>query len=146
LTFAFREAVFGLAEIEENLVEEGASQIRAILENAMLNNPHYWQNYYAGTPKHQKIARFYSFSDRIRYYWNTPPVQEALKRLMYNLEQQALPFSLLSQYLPDQYERVRAGELSSHPAVLIIDRVMQVLEDYRYACSNSLSPHGVLHL
>ncbi len=134
LTFAFREAVFALAEMEEILLEGETSQLREVLEAAMLEHPSYWQLHYAGTPRQQKFSRAFSFSDRIRYYWNVPAVQNAFSRLMSNLGERPLPLSLLSQYLPKQYEKVRSGGIKNHPREFLLSRVMDVLDDYAFAC------------
>ncbi len=133
LTFAFREAVFALAEIEEALCET-PSRIRETLEVAMLTNPVHWKKHYGGDAQIQKFARSFSFSDRIRYYWNTPETQQAFERLMHNLGEKPLPLALLSQYLPEQYEKVRSGELKNHPRELLLARVMDVLDVYARAC------------
>jgi D-tagatose-1,6-bisphosphate aldolase subunit GatZ/KbaZ len=134
LTFAFREAVFALVDMEEILVAGETSHLREALENAMLENPTYWQEHYDGTSSQQKFSRSYSFSDRIRYYWNVPAVQNAFSRLMSNLGDRPLPLSLLSQYLPSQYPKVRSGEIKNHPHEVLLSQVMDVLEDYAFAC------------
>jgi len=113
---------------------ETASRIREALEEAMLANPVHWQKHYGGSPQRQKFARAYSFSDRIRYYWNVPSVQAAFERLLRNLEQTPPPLSLLSQYLPQEYEQVRAGIISPQPRALLMARVTRTLETYRLAC------------
>jgi D-tagatose-1,6-bisphosphate aldolase subunit GatZ/KbaZ len=136
LTFAFREAVFALAEIEEILVEDETSHIRQVLEARMLANPANWLNHYGGSPRQQQISRFYSFSDRIRYYWADPQVQVAFKKLLANLGESPLPLSLLSQYLPCQYEKIRAGQLPNRPRLLLLDGVAAVLDDYASACGD----------
>jgi D-tagatose-1,6-bisphosphate aldolase subunit GatZ/KbaZ len=134
LTFAFREAVFALAEIEEIEVESKTSNIRNVLEGAMLSDPTRWQKHYGGTSHDQKVSRFYSYSDRIRYYWNIPEVEKAFVQLLCNLGKEPLPLSLLSQYLPTQYEKVRRGEMINTAYNLILGQVSDVLDDYRYAC------------
>jgi len=134
LTFAFREAVFALAEMETLLVDGEISNLRETLEAAMLENPTHWQNHYSGSLKNQKFSRANSFSDRIRYYWNVPAVQNAFSRLLGNLGVRPLPLSLLSQYFPKQYEKVRSGELKNHPREILLNRVMDVLDDYAFAC------------
>ncbi|MCG2784259.1 MAG: D-tagatose-bisphosphate aldolase, class II, non-catalytic subunit [Anaerolineae bacterium] len=135
LTFAFREAVFALAAIEEALCKT-PSQIRETLEVAMLTNPVHWKKHYSGDAQTQKFARSFSFSDRIRYYWNTPETQHAFEQLMINLGEKPLPLALLSQYLPEQYEKVRSGELKNHPRELLLARVLDVLDVYAIACQN----------
>lgn len=136
LTFAFREAVFALAAIEEALCKT-PSQIPETLEFAMLTNPVHWKKHYSGDAQTQKFARSFSFSDRIRYYWNTPETQHAFEQLMLNLGEKSLPLALLSQYLPEQYEKVRSGELQNHPRALLLGRVMDVLGDYAFACGGN---------
>lgn len=138
LTFALREAVFALELAEEEWLAgmPGVSLSRAgeRLEQAMLANPGYWQAYYRGDEGYQRFARKYSFSDRSRYYWPVPEVQEALSRLISNLEAYPPPLSLLSQFLPLQYERVRAGQLANTPRLLVLDKITSVLVDYAHAC------------
>ena len=135
LTFAFREAVFALAMIEEELPSlVSPSRVREALEAAMLANPAHWAKYYSGTPDEQRFARRYSLSDRSRYYWPVPAVQKALSRLLQTLSGQPIPLTLLSQYLPLQYRRVREGTLENAPRALIMDKIGSVLADYAYAC------------
>jgi len=134
LTFAFREAVFALAEIEEIEVEGKTSNIRNELEVAMLADPTRWQKHYGGTSHNQKISRFYSFSDRIRYYWNAPKVEKAFNQLLSNFGNNPLPLSLLSQYMPTQYEKVRQGVIFNSAYDLIIGQVSDILGDYQFAC------------
>jgi len=138
LTFAFREAVFALAMIEEELFTGKAgvalSNLGMVLEHAMLENPVYWQKYYSGDSTAQFLARKYSFSDRIRYYWANQTVQAALSTLLSNLDMRPIPLSLISQYLPEQYHKVRQGELSRRPLALILDKVAAVVDGYARAC------------
>jgi D-tagatose-1,6-bisphosphate aldolase subunit GatZ/KbaZ len=136
LTFAFREAVFALAEMEEILVEGETSHLRETLEAAMLENPAHWQEHYGGTSSRQKYSRAFSYSDRVRYYWNVPAVREAFPRLMKNLGDVPLPLSLISQYFPKQYEKIRSGKIRNHPRELLLGRVTDVLDDYAFACGD----------
>lgn len=133
-TFALREVVFALAEMETALGLEPASCIRESLEVEMRKHPTHWQKHYGGSAAQQEFARAYSFSDRIRYYWNAPSVHSAVTRLVGNFGERPLPLTLLSQYLPDQYEKVRSGELKNHPREFLLGRVMDVLDDYARAC------------
>lgn len=100
----------------------------------MLDEPHWWQGYYEGDARAQRLARRYSYSDRVRYYWPDPQVHAAQSALLANLGAVDIPLPLLSQYLPDQYTRVRHGELSAEPTALAIDRVRDVLRTYARAC------------
>ncbi len=138
LTFAFREAIFALAMIEEEWLgkrtDAQLSDVRQRLEEAMLAHPVYWQKYYFGNQAERHFARRYSFSDRIRYYWTVPAVNAALTRLLDNLSDKPIPASLLSQYLPVQYKRIRAGTLKNSPQACIYNKVADVLADYSAAC------------
>ncbi len=134
LTFALREAVFALAEMENVLEIAPPSRIRETLEESMLADPTHWKKHYSGTPKHQKFARAYSFSDRIRYYWSIPAVRSAFEQLMKNLEHNPPHLSLLSQYMPQEYEMVRMRKLPIHPRHLILAHIEKVLKEYEFAC------------
>jgi D-tagatose-1,6-bisphosphate aldolase subunit GatZ/KbaZ len=138
LTFAFREAVFALAAVEQEWLagKSGVliSQIREVLEKTMLENPVYWQGYYHGNESELRLARSYSYSDRSRYYWPQPVIAAALDRLMGNLTVHPPPLSLLSQYLPRQAVLIRSGQLSAGPAVLIRNKILEVLDVYATAC------------
>jgi D-tagatose-1,6-bisphosphate aldolase subunit GatZ/KbaZ len=134
LTYAYREAVYALAMIENALFLQGeCSDLIEVLDQVMLANPVHWQKYYPGDPTAQRFARQYSFSDRSRYYWPAPEVQAALEKLHHNLGAKPLPLSLISQYAPEQYRRIRCGQLLNQPGKIVQDRIMGVLRDYRKA-------------
>jgi D-tagatose-1,6-bisphosphate aldolase subunit GatZ/KbaZ len=142
LTFAFREAIFALTHIEsEWLGGKGLalSNLLETIERVMLTEPKHWLKYYPGSPTEQALARKYSLSDRIRYYWPHPEVQGALQRLMVNLGRHPLPLALLSQYLPAQYPGVRLGVLPNKPRALVIDHIQHALAGYWAACTLSSS-------
>jgi D-tagatose-1,6-bisphosphate aldolase subunit GatZ/KbaZ len=135
LTFAMREALFALAKIEDELVPEAArSHLVETIDARMLENPGYWENYYEGSADEQRIARRFSYSDRLRYYWPDAEIAAAEARLYENLSAIAIPLPLISQFLPEQYTRVRAGELAADPRSLVIDRVRDCLRPYALAC------------
>jgi D-tagatose-1,6-bisphosphate aldolase subunit GatZ/KbaZ len=135
LTFAMREALFALAAIEDELVAEGErSELLSVVEHRMQEEPGYWEGYYPGGPAAKRLLRRYSYSDRIRYYWSYPDVEDAQRRLFSNLGAREIPQPLLSQYLPRQYERVRHGALMSVPEALVFDRIRDTLQDYAVAC------------
>jgi D-tagatose-1,6-bisphosphate aldolase subunit GatZ/KbaZ len=138
LTFALREAYFGLAAIEDELVPaHESSRLKEVLEQRMLAEPAQWAGYYTGTAVEQRVNRRYSYSDRLRYYWPDPLVRKAQERLTANLSAVAIPLPLLSQYLPAEYERVRDGQLDAAPETLVMDHVKQVLRTYARACSGA---------
>lgn len=112
LTFALREALFSLAAIEEELVPAKAcSGLRQVLEDVMLDRPEYWQSHYHGDGNARRLARGYSYSDRVRYYWPDSQIDDAFAHLVRNLADSPIPLPLISQYLPLQYVKVRSGEL-----------------------------------
>jgi D-tagatose-1,6-bisphosphate aldolase subunit GatZ/KbaZ len=136
LTFAMREALFALAAIEYELVAEGErSELLSVVEHRMQEEPGYWEGYYPGGPATKRLLRRYSYSDRIRYYWSYPDVDDAQRRLFSNLAAHEIPQTLLSQYLPRQYERVRHGKLEVVPEALVFDHIRDTLQDYAIACS-----------
>ena len=149
LTFAFREALFALAAIEQESLSGTAgvtlSQIREVLDQVMVQHPVYWQAYYHGDEAALEFARKYSFSDRSRYYWPQPAVVDALSKLIANLSAYPPPISLLSQFLPRQADRVRAGVLTNKPTELIHSKIMDVLDVYAKACGTHHTLNGASH-
>jgi D-tagatose-1,6-bisphosphate aldolase subunit GatZ/KbaZ len=137
LTFAVREALFALQRLEEELLARQAgvrlSRLMETLEQAMLDEPRHWKSYYSGDESQLRLARRYSISDRCRYYWTVPAVEDSVRRLLANLQGCALPWPLLSQYLPLQSRAVRSGVLTAEPAALVRAAVREVLRDYSWA-------------
>lgn len=135
LTFAMREALFALARIEDELLPvESRSRLIEVIDERMLANPDYWASYYEGGADELRIARRFSYSDRLRYYWPDPDIAAAEARLYENLSAVDIPLPLLSQFLPDQYTRIRAGMLTRDPHSLVIDRIRDCLRPYAAAC------------
>ncbi|WP_329141479.1 D-tagatose-bisphosphate aldolase, class II, non-catalytic subunit [Streptomyces sp. NBC_00670] len=135
LTFALREALYALAGIEEELVDTARrSGLPEVVERRMRAEPSWWEGYYEGDDRERRLARRYSYSDRVRYYWPDPAIEEAVTALFDNLSATGIPFPLLSARLPEQYRRVRAGLLQASPRALAVDRVRDVLRDYDRAC------------
>jgi D-tagatose-1,6-bisphosphate aldolase subunit GatZ/KbaZ len=137
LTYAFREAVLLLTKIENELCTLNRSMVPSglfeTLEEVMLSNPRYWQSYYTGSKEEQAFKRRYSLFDRIRYYWSDGRVKASYGRLIDNMQKSDIPDTLLSQYLPSQYRKVREGLLGRAPQDLIRDRVREVIADYAFA-------------
>ncbi len=136
LTFAFREAVFALANIEKEMFSaEVCSNVPQALNKAAMRRPEYWKKYYHGNSEEQAFKRKYSLSDRIRYYWTDAEVQSALAHLLRNFGDRPIPLTLISQYLPNQYNPIRAGELRNSADSILLARVQNVLADYQFACA-----------
>ncbi len=129
LTFAYREAVFALAMIEnEWLPEKARSNFLQALDRAMLMHAEHWTRYYRGTEREQAFKRKFSLSDRARYYWAQPEVQTALHKLMCNLGDRALPYALSSQFL---------GGTGLSAREVIRWKIGKVLDDYTQACEGT---------
>ena len=138
LTFAWREAVFALAAIEEEWLggRDGVtvSRLRETVDEVMVADPGHWRSHYRGGADELRLARRFSLSDRIRYYWPRPEVQAALGRLVANLEAHPVPLPLLSQHLPGPHRALREGRIDGHPRDLVRFHVREVLELYAGAC------------
>jgi len=137
LTFAFREAVFALADIEHEMLSAKAartSKVRDALEAAMLRNPSYWRDYYHGDEDQLRISRLYSYSDRCRYYWHEQELKAEVNHLIENLTASPPIATLISQYLPLEYEAIRAGKLQASQSEIIRHHIRTVLRKYAAAC------------
>lgn len=135
LTFALREAVFALAQMENELVSpEQRSRVMEVIDEVMLNEPGYWKKYYRPTWSQAMVDIHFSLSDRIRYYWPHPRIRKSVEKMIANLNHIDLPLGLLSQYMPVQFERLAEGALTATPHNLIIDKIQDVLRAYRFGC------------
>lgn len=135
LTFALREALFALADIEDALAPEAErSNLRAVCEAQMLAEPKHWQRFYDGDAAELALLRQYSLSDRIRYYWPAPAVEAACRKLFANLNERTIPLGVLSQFLPGQVAAVRRGILTVTPTALAKAHVRTALAPYAAAC------------
>jgi D-tagatose-1,6-bisphosphate aldolase subunit GatZ/KbaZ len=140
LTFAFREAVFALSAIEHEMLQGKVarrSNVRESLEAAMLRNPSYWRDYYHGDENQLRTSRFYSYSDRCRYYWHEREVEAQIELLIENLTAFSPALTLVSQYLPLEYEAIRAGTLQASPSEMIRHHIRAVLHKYARACGET---------
>jgi D-tagatose-bisphosphate aldolase class II non-catalytic subunit len=134
LTFAYREALYGLDAIAQVLKPvPGSESLEALMERLMSTEPENWEKYYHGTVDEQRIQRHYSYSDRIRYYWAMPEAQAGVNALMERLEGVLIPETLVSQFLGALYSGVRAGSVKSTAAALLDYSISRVLDDYHCA-------------
>jgi len=133
LTFAFREALFALCYMEKELFShkpEIQSNLIEVLEEMMLENPKYWLDYYEGNEEEKRLARKYSLLDRSRYYWNVSEIKKAIKILFKNLNKKRVPLTLISQFMPIQYQRIKEEVIKNNPKELISDNIVRVLDRY----------------
>jgi D-tagatose-1,6-bisphosphate aldolase subunit GatZ/KbaZ len=139
VTFALREALWGLADIQAALDGRAGGSLKEVVLAAMRKDPQYWHAYY-GDGARQTLDLQYSLSDRVRYYWNVPEVRAACVALISDLRARGMPLALLSQYLPGQYAAIRSGRLANDPHEVLLAAGRVVLEGYARACGSAA--HG----
>ncbi|MDX8500543.1 D-tagatose-bisphosphate aldolase, class II, non-catalytic subunit [Mesorhizobium sp. VK4C] len=134
LTFALREALYGLSSVADRLVPDPTREnLPTAMERVMLASPGNWRKHYPGTPDEQRLQRHFSFSDRIRYYWPSPDAQHATKALLAALGDRDIPRPLISQYLGHLDAEVGAGRIKPTAHELLIGSITRVLDIYRDA-------------
>jgi D-tagatose-1,6-bisphosphate aldolase subunit GatZ/KbaZ len=135
LTFALREAMFALSQIEAELLPPTQrAGLPEALERAMTEQPQHWARHYSGTPEQQRLLRRYAFSDRCRYYWGEPLLRDAQAKLFGNLDGTGIPLPLISQYFPLQLRAVLQGRLQPRAQSLVEHHIACVLKAYDRAC------------
>ena len=135
LTFALREAVWALDQIEaEWLGLPKSSRVRDTLLAAMRKDPTHWAKYYHTAGHALGLQLQYSLSDRSRYYWPVAEVVDAMRRLSASFEAATPPMPLLKQYLPAAYAAARRGELRLSAQSIAIHHIRAVLAGYATAC------------
>jgi D-tagatose-1,6-bisphosphate aldolase subunit GatZ/KbaZ len=134
LTFALREALWGLDAIEREWIGPGAaSGFRHITIARMKSEPKFWQKYYHAHGAALDFDLQYSLSDRIRYYWPDPEIAQAQAAMFRNLTEHSPPAALISQYLPRGYAAMRDRSIGRAPAELAMANVAAVLDQYQAA-------------
>lgn len=135
LTFALREALFSLSYIEDEMLPfEQRSHLRDVCAEVMHESPEYWEKFYQVSDNKKAFYCRYSYSDRIRYYWNNSEVASSVAQLFKNLSQDNIPLPLLSQFLPEQCRAVRLNLLENEPNALVKAKIKQVIQAYAFAC------------
>ncbi|WP_265519367.1 D-tagatose-bisphosphate aldolase, class II, non-catalytic subunit [Nitratireductor luteus] len=131
LTFALREALYGLDAIATELVPEGRDRtLRQVMEAVMLADPSHWGKYYEGDAEVRRRLRHFSYSDRIRYYWPSAEAEAAVEQLFGLLDGWDIPEPLIGQYLGRLFSAVRAGEVPCHARPLVLASIELVMQDY----------------
>ncbi len=131
LTFALREGLFALQSIEKEL--GGNADFTGTLERLMLQQPGNWKKYFTGTDEQIALKRKYSYSDRWRYYANQDELAKELGGLLSSLDDKGIPLTLLSQFMPEQYRKVREGLLENTSENLAKDKVKDIIYKYHQA-------------
>lgn len=134
LTYAFRDAMFLLARIEDELIEENKrSNLVNVIDDVMIGDPKYWKEYYTGNHEDIAKARKYSLSDRIRYYWNYEAVIRAINTLFTNLNNKKIPNSFIKYQDYNILDQLNS-EKKIFPQIIIASFINKVLFDYMFAC------------
>jgi D-tagatose-1,6-bisphosphate aldolase subunit GatZ/KbaZ len=137
-TFALREALWGLAAIEQALPGDGrAPDLRKLVVAVMRADPRHWRGHYHGEGDSLDFDLQYSLSDRIRYYWPYPEVRDAVAAMLARLARRPIPLALLSQFLPRQHDAVREGRIAATPEDLVREGVAAALRPYIAACAGA---------
>ncbi|MBM7327710.1 D-tagatose-bisphosphate aldolase, class II, non-catalytic subunit [Agrobacterium sp. S2] len=133
LTFALREALYGLDTIRKVIADDAASLgLPEVLEDVMLADQDHWSGHYGGDAQEQRLQRHFSYSDRIRYYWPDKRVQAAVEQLFAALST-PIPETLISQYLSRLYPDVVGGRVAPTPRELCLAAIDHALSPYRAA-------------
>ncbi len=132
LTFALREALYGLDAIAEEMLGRPPDDdsLEQTMERLMLANPGYWRSHYSGTPCEQRLQRHFSYSDRIRYYWPDAKAAASVERLFGRLGDRAIPETLISQHLGRLYPDVVARRIAPTARALCLAAVDSALAPY----------------
>ena len=132
LTFALREALYGLDLIASEMVADyGDRSLARTMERVMLAASGHWHSHYHGSETSLYLQRHYSYSDRIRYYWSNPTAGVAVGRLREALTGVGIPETLMRQFLP----MLPAGlGPAGNPEAILHEAIGQVLADYDAAC------------
>jgi D-tagatose-1,6-bisphosphate aldolase subunit GatZ/KbaZ len=138
LTFALREALYGLDQIACELhPSDRIESLQTTMERVMRTSPEYWQQYYVGSATERRVKRHFSYSDRIRYYWTDPDAVRAVEQLMTVLGEVSLPATLVSQYLHGAFADVVSGRIVPTAHTLLGHSVRTVIEQYAIATHTS---------
>ncbi|MCS4244034.1 D-tagatose-1,6-bisphosphate aldolase subunit GatZ/KbaZ [Rhizobium sp. BIGb0125] len=135
LTFALREALYGLDLIASELDGE-APMLKQTMENIMMGDHNHWAKYYSGTSSQQRLQRHFSYSDRIRYYWSQPAARQAVDVVRTRLGNRSIPETLISQYLTPLTAKVRSGDVVANFDGIKLAYVQATLRDYAKACGH----------
>lgn len=138
LTFALREALFGMEQIERRLIaKELQSRFSQRLEEAMLENPGNWEKHYHGDAGELRVKRAFSLSDRCRYYLDVPDIQRAIAVLLRNIDSAKIPMGMLHQYMPEQCAEIRRRRFAPTAENLAKSAVRRVAGQYYAAFSEA---------
>lgn len=134
LTFALREALYGLDAIASIICAERETTLVQSMESIMLDRPLNWAGHYGGSAEEIKLQRHFSYSDRIRYYWPDPRASAAVDEL-FSRFQGDIPQTLISQYLGRVYSDVVSKRIGASARDLCLAAIDAALAPYSMATS-----------
>ena len=85
LTFAYREAVFAMADMEERLPAAARSNIVDVIDAVMDADDRHWRGYVPAGDQ-QRALKLFGLSDRVRYYWPDKRISAAVETLRANID------------------------------------------------------------
>jgi len=148
LTYPLREGLFALNLMENELFKYDSdielSHFIETLDAAMVKNPANWEKHYHGDGQKIKYARKFSFSDRARYYLPVEEVKAAQETLIKNMKSVKIPLTLINQYMPIQYSKIRVGLLKNDPEDMIKDWVVSCIDEYMYATTIPVKMESII--
>ncbi len=132
LTLAYREAVFAMAAIEDQLALSNRSNIVAVIDEAMNSDDRNWRPYVPAGDQ-QRALKLFGFSDRVRYYWPHVKIGSALLQLQQNINTASVPTGIILQFA--------SAECLAQPYLPLSQRIIDskvgaVVRKYLSACSN----------
>ncbi|MFN4192001.1 MAG: class II D-tagatose-bisphosphate aldolase non-catalytic subunit [Tabrizicola sp.] len=135
LTFAWREALYALDTIRAQNGWATGPSLPGTMEEVMLANPAHWQAHVHGHTADPRTERHFGLADRIRYYWPDPMAEQAVARLLADLDGRRLPDPLLSAHFC--VEEIASARESRHslPRALALARVQTALRPYFFTGS-----------
>ncbi|MFN3576910.1 MAG: class II D-tagatose-bisphosphate aldolase non-catalytic subunit [Tabrizicola sp.] len=130
LTFAWREALYALDTIRAQNGWASGPSLPDVMEAVMLANAAHWQAHVHGQTADPRSERHFGLADRIRYYWPDPAAQQAVARLMADLEGRRLPDPLLAAHFREAEIALARKSRHSLPRALALARVQTALRPY----------------
>jgi D-tagatose-bisphosphate aldolase class II non-catalytic subunit len=97
LTFAYREAIFAMAAIEERIPLTARSNVIGVIDDVMNRDDRDWRPY-VPVGENQRAAKLSGLSDRVRYYWPNAEIAQAVRQLQENIDRKPAPRGLVLQY------------------------------------------------
>ncbi|MDZ4096522.1 MAG: class II D-tagatose-bisphosphate aldolase, non-catalytic subunit [Paracoccaceae bacterium] len=133
LTFAFRQAVLALEQLEQMLDLPAPSRLQQTLRQVMHDHPAQWRAYVAADAR-ERAMMIFGLSDRVRFYWPDPAVGAAVERLFKNIRHARPEPGLVAQVTGGLVQAHDAAHLPEHlPEHLIARMVGAVVMKYRNA-------------